>query len=237
MSDNPFTKDQIIGAYNRAPDPVRKIFNADTTTQIVLGLQGSFQLHVDQTGVLAKEIGYLLLGLENPDVFMQHLRAAGFDENTVQGIVREVNEKIFIPLRKEMEQVPSGAREAQPSAPVVPRPKAAVPPPPRVSIPAPAPMSGPTPPPMPMRAPIMDPERELPAGEETFSAKAPSALPPTAPLPPKALQPKSAGAPNRAVPPTPRPLPPRPPTNLPGAIPPPPPVQSYSSDPYREPVE
>ena len=72
MNDS-FTKEQVLAAYNAAPDFVRATFNDEKTTQIVIGLQTKYQLHIDSAGILAKEIGYLLLGLTNPSKFASRI--------------------------------------------------------------------------------------------------------------------------------------------------------------------
>lgn len=247
------TQDMALKAYREAPEYVRDVFNSDTTTQVVMSLQKKYQLHVDAAGTLAKEIGYLLLGLSNPQRFSDRLRTQGFADATIKAIVTEVNQKIFVPLRQAEEH--ASAKQT----PVAPKPKPAPPMPPRVSIPAQAPAAPATPPsPMP-RTPITDPERELPVGENASAAAPAPQHPASAPLPPKALQPRSgaAGLPGSlpamgASRPTPPPIrqqfAPPPPQNLPGAMPaargpmqsksaPPPPAKPYEVDPYREPPE
>lgn len=99
MNDS-ITKEQVLDAYNNAPDFVRAAFNDEKTTQIVIDLQKKYQLHVDSAGILAKEVGYLLLGLTNPNKFVIRLKNNNFPNQTVSGIVEEINQKIFSPLQE-----------------------------------------------------------------------------------------------------------------------------------------
>ncbi|MFA5744951.1 MAG: hypothetical protein WC887_01925 [Candidatus Paceibacterota bacterium] len=134
MNDT-ITKEQILAAYNNAPDFVRAVFNDEATTQVVIGLQSKLQLHVDAAGVLAKEVGYLLLGLVDPSKFVDRLKNSGFSEQAATEIITEINQKIFVPLREKMK---SGAgntqqpiRPTEPERPSVPPTtwRASVPPP------------------------------------------------------------------------------------------------------------
>ncbi|MCX6789919.1 MAG: hypothetical protein NTV60_00115, partial [Candidatus Kaiserbacteria bacterium] len=103
MNDT-ITKDQVIEAYNNAPDFVRAAFNDGKTTQVIVGLQSKFQLHIDQAGTLSKEVGYLLIGLIDQEKFARRLKSSGFSDQAVTEIARELNEKIFMPIRKAEEK-------------------------------------------------------------------------------------------------------------------------------------
>lgn len=232
------------------PAPIRNYLASGKYSDIARAVMGTYQLHVDQAGIFERELILLIMGLETPAEFEDALMGeASIPESTVQSIINDVNQEVFVPLRNEMEK---GAAPA----PTPSKPKPAPPAPPRVSIPSQAPAAPATPPPPMPRAPITDPERELPVGESA-SVAAPG--PASAPLPPKALQPRSgaAGLPAsipamNAPRPTPPPLrqqfAPPPPPNLPGAMPAargpmppkpttPPPAKPYEADPYREPLE
>jgi hypothetical protein len=64
-----------------------------------------YNLRIDQSGVLEREIMLLLMGVENPNEFTQALvEEAKLDQQTVNNIVQDINDQIFIPLRKEEEK-------------------------------------------------------------------------------------------------------------------------------------
>ncbi|MEK7604764.1 MAG: hypothetical protein AAB442_03145, partial [Patescibacteria group bacterium] len=87
-------------------------------TSVVQNLMTKFNLHIDQAGILEREIMLLLMGVENPDEFMQALASdAQLDQATITSIVQEVNNQIFIPLRQEMEHGGAGAGAAAPAPP------------------------------------------------------------------------------------------------------------------------
>ena len=131
-----FPKEQIVEAYNQAPDPVRNVFNGDDTVEIIVAIQNSYGLHIDTAGMIGQEIGYLLLGLTTPKDFYDRLHSNGLPTATVTSIVKDVNEKIFVPLQKKMReqgsessaetlQTPEYTRDQTPAEPTPePRPAA-----------------------------------------------------------------------------------------------------------------
>ena len=159
-----------MNAYNNAPDIVRVVFNDEKTTEIIMGVQAEFQLHVDSAGVLGKGVGHMLLGLVSPPELVQKLVAAGIPNASAQQIIAEINQKIFVPLR---EQVRSGGvgQPPKPAAPQAPR---------LVSIPVPK---------------YYAPPPQSPAYSHPDNKFAPSPLvSKIAPLPPKVVMPRATEA-------------------------------------------
>jgi|CXWL01.1.fsa_nt_gi hypothetical protein len=109
--DTTFSKEEVFAAYEAAPIPVRKTFAGEETVAIVLEIQRDYGLHVDTTGMIGKELGYLLLGLTTPSEFHDRLHANGLPAETVNRVINDVNEKIFQPLQKRM-------HEERPSEPI-----------------------------------------------------------------------------------------------------------------------
>jgi len=112
------TKDQVLTAYNSAPDLVRATFNDEATTQTLVELQAKFQIQVDSASILGKEVGYLLLGLTDPNTFTNRLKNSGFSEQVVTEIAKEITQKIFVPLREKMRN--EGVAIPEPVKPVMP---------------------------------------------------------------------------------------------------------------------
>jgi hypothetical protein len=92
--------DSIAILLEGVPAPIRAFVLNDlqSTSQ---ELMVRHQLHVDQGGVLEKELLLLLLGQENPEEFSGALRETGIPNEVVQGIVRDVNQQVFMRLREE----------------------------------------------------------------------------------------------------------------------------------------
>lgn len=111
------TGEQVRTAYAAAPAPIREAFSSEDTTKIILDLQNRHKLHVDSTGVLGRQVGYLLLGLISPMEFLGGLVEAGVSAEAAKDIVSEVNEQVFIPLRAKMQGVQPTPRPTTTPAP------------------------------------------------------------------------------------------------------------------------
>jgi hypothetical protein len=99
---NKFDTEIIASAYANAPLLVKNTFTNGDIITVVQNLQSTYGLHIDTSGVLSDEIGYLLIGLISPTEFYERLHAQGLPKDTVSSIVRDVNEKIFLPLQQKM---------------------------------------------------------------------------------------------------------------------------------------
>ena len=121
------------------PPSIRQYLGQGKYSPVAKHLMEKYGLHIDQGTVLEREIMLLLMGIESPDEFVQALtEEARLDEKTIRGIMGDVNEQIFIPLRDEMRRADTKKEELKgppppPSYPPklpVPRPPQIMPPPP-----------------------------------------------------------------------------------------------------------
>lgn len=236
--------DQYVETFNKLPAPIRSYLIDDELGNIVQTLAQKYTLHVDVTGMLARSTSYMLMGLMSPTQLQTELVQAGVSSETATSLLTELNEKIFVPVRGQVQAsqeqngeviIDSAPAEAltkvSPSAPSIPpavvrpetKPVALNTPPIPVTSVVPAPA---TPAPTQSQAstpvPVHLPMRTMAADMEAVKEHRPIA-PITSSMP--------VVAPTAS---TPQPLvtsvQPPPPSNLPGV----PLVKEYSADPYRE---
>lgn len=112
--NKPFTREEVAKAYNEATEQVRATFTDEKTTQTLVDLGKDLQLHIDQSGLLGREAGYLLLGLTNPAEFSSRLKEGGFADIMVNKIVLDLNKKIFIPLRDSLREAAQAPEVSEP---------------------------------------------------------------------------------------------------------------------------
>ena len=213
------TFDQDLSAVvSQLPAPIRAFFVNGKVEIVAKNLMQKYQLHIDQGAVVGREIILLLLGLKNAAEFVKTLaEEARLNQQTITGIVQDINTQIFIPLREE--EMKSGEMKASPTPglpKLIPVQKPSGTPPSHFHLQNKiAPPSRPAQPP----AKPMDNRKLLEDHEEPhieFKKMPPPNLP---------------GA--IYHPPIPKPIvPPIPPKPIPS-----PPAKSYSSDPYREPID
>lgn len=253
-----YTQQELKERYEKLPEVLKNaMFSADIAAKIFeIGKKHS--LTIEKIGLMAEEVGYLILGLTRPTELVSALgEALGVKENQTKEIASDLNRQIFFPLREALKaahQIEIGEEEIQKGAVEIKTP-------PLPPLPKPAPAAiPPTPPVTPIPKPTPIPAPPKPAPEESF-------LPPR-PIPPPSPAPFSTPAPVLKIPPLdlrfqakPRPteLLPKPeimgkgifgapptinnfpkptpaPTEKP-TPPQPPKTQPRSFDPYREPTE
>lgn len=239
------TGEQVRAAYAQAPEEVRRTFASEETTNTIIAIQRRYQLHIDISGVLGKQVGWLLLGLMSPMEFLGGLVDAGVSGDVAKAIVTDVNEQIFAPLRARMQGAPA-ATQAAPVQPI-PAPAPSVPqtpaepvwPQPSALATPPAPVATPPQPAWPPAATVHvyippQPQSPITASPEAVAPTTPQSYP--VPQPPPPTPTYTAPAPTAdsvPLPTQPRTAPP--PPNLPGATPEPLPIH-HENDPYREPI-
>lgn len=89
------------------PPIIRDYLSQGKYTPVAKDMMAKYGLRIDQGGVLEREIMLLLMGIEDPAEFSKTLaEEARLDQKTVNDIMQDINEQIFIPLREEMRKRP-----------------------------------------------------------------------------------------------------------------------------------
>jgi hypothetical protein len=126
-----FTDQEIEDATRKATKLIQdEISSGEDTAVAIAGLGKKFNLHIDQIGKIAELTRNLLLGLIAPEEFFKELIVAGISDKDAREIVKEINQKIFIPLREQMRKgegnipKPEGATSepTKPAEPVTTKP-------------------------------------------------------------------------------------------------------------------
>jgi hypothetical protein len=204
---DPTVEESLRVLLGQVPAPIRS-FVLNNLASKTGELMARYSIHVDQGGILERELLLMLLGQEQPADFVAELQTAGIAPDVVRSLINDINKEVFIPLREQEEQsgvapaalpnlekaspktewVPvnvahSVSMSAPTAAPVMPvaTPAAIMPtlPTPAISMPAPTPMQ-----PKPTQS-FGLPPANLPGALE-FHASAPEplpAIPPPTPLP------------------------------------------------------
>lgn len=110
------------------PQPVRDFVTSPERARIALSLTYKHRLHADEAGEFERAYMFMLLGISSPEEFVDTLTKAGIPPETVRALAQDVNEQVFVPLRKA-EQAPQRATVAPTQAVTLPGSSIPVPPP------------------------------------------------------------------------------------------------------------
>ncbi len=243
QTPNDLSVDEAISTLlSELPKPVQDFVTGPDRARIALSLSQKYQLHVDQAGAFEIAYMHMLLGISSPEEFVDTLTKAGISSEAVRGLANDVNEQVFVPLRKAEQEpaapvpkavAPVVAPLPAPAAPILPGSTEPVPqqvvPPPTHHYPVPA---APLPHTLiypPYAVPYGTPMYMMPVHHPQQWVTPPVATPlpeQPVPTPPVPVQPS-----------TPIPVPPLMETRpIATPMPQPTPIQKeYSADPYREP--
>jgi hypothetical protein len=85
--------------------PIRTFLAEKRHATMAAGLMRRFQLHIDQTGVIEREIMLLLMGIEGPEEFAQALKDdAELPDDVLSAVISTINQELLMPLREELRQ-------------------------------------------------------------------------------------------------------------------------------------
>ena len=105
------TPEQLRAAYSKLPVVIREYLSGEELSTVTEAIGTKYGLHVDTVGAVNREASNMLLGLINPTQFVGELKSAGIPDATIAPLVQELNEKVFMPLHKKMQE-PDAARES-----------------------------------------------------------------------------------------------------------------------------
>ena len=106
-------EDSIATLLSGLPGPVQDFVLGPDRPRIAIELSKKYNLHVDQAGALEQAFMYMLLGVSSPEEFVDSLTKANIPAESVRGLAQDVNEQVFLPLRKaEQAGAPVATRTA-----------------------------------------------------------------------------------------------------------------------------
>lgn len=110
------------------PAPVRNFFAQGKLGETARTLMDRYALHVDQGGIVERELMFALLGLRSPDEIAEALYTdLPVSRQTVIDIIADFNKEVFVPLREEMRKGENVPPLSSPTPPQPPLPPAAGP--------------------------------------------------------------------------------------------------------------
>lgn len=121
-------EDAVATLLGELPKPVRDFVTSPERARIALSLTYKHRLHADEAGEFERAYMFMLLGISSPEEFVDTLTRAGIPPETVRALAQDVNEQVFVPLRKA-EQTPKRPPVIPVQATTLPGSTVPVPPP------------------------------------------------------------------------------------------------------------
>jgi len=110
-----FTREQLLIQFKRMPEETKEAITSFENAQAIKEISDKNNLHVDQMGELAEEVGLILLGLTKIYILPSRLtRALNIDRNQTNQIITDLNDKLFSKLQHILKTINTTARPATP---------------------------------------------------------------------------------------------------------------------------
>ena len=109
VPENQLSIEDAIGTLLEGlPKEVRDFVTGPERSRVALSLSQKYRLHADEAGEFERAYIFMLLGISSPEEFVDTLTKAGIPAESVRGLAKDVNEQVFVPLRR----VEQGAQPA-----------------------------------------------------------------------------------------------------------------------------
>jgi hypothetical protein len=105
--------ESVATLFRSLPPPIRTFLQGTQKDALMISLTKKYNLHTDQAGEFEKSFLFMLLGVYKPDEFVSTLKEAGLSEEVINLLAQDINEQVFIPLRKAEEGASSASSLAQ----------------------------------------------------------------------------------------------------------------------------
>lgn len=102
---NRYPKDEIFEHYEKLPEELKDALTSVNISDQLFEIGKKINLTVEKMGLMAEEIGYVILGFTKPQEFTSLLQKnLEVDIELASQIASEINRKIFLPLREALKQ-------------------------------------------------------------------------------------------------------------------------------------
>ncbi len=115
-------EEAVAGLVSEMPKAVQDFILGPKKDQISLELTQKYRLHADQAGEFQHSFLMMLLGVVSPEEFAASLQKEKVPQEVINGLITDINEKVFIPIQNQertapAELVPAPQRQTAPTGP------------------------------------------------------------------------------------------------------------------------
>lgn len=96
-----YSSDELNEIFDKLPEALKDAIVSVDNARIIGEIGKKYNLHIDQTGEVAEEVGLVLLGLTHPTEFVSQLtKKVGIDRVVASQIASDINDRIFLKVRE-----------------------------------------------------------------------------------------------------------------------------------------
>lgn len=100
-----YSTEFLTEKYKILPKNIRDVANSIETDNLIKSISEEHRLHMDIAEILYDEIVYVIFGAEKSVDFIKNLkRQTLLPDEKINAIAKDVNEKIFLPMRETMKE-------------------------------------------------------------------------------------------------------------------------------------
>lgn len=101
-----YTEEQFLEKYNSLPQELKTAMSSIESSEIIQAIGKKYGLHIDQTGELASETGFVLLGFTKPEDYIRNLKdRLKVDPQKAKEIALEINSRIFSKVKENLKRL------------------------------------------------------------------------------------------------------------------------------------
>lgn len=110
-----YSEEKLKKIYNELPRDIQVAIFSIETGKLITAISKSFGLHLNQTGSIAEEAGYVMIGLTAPKDFKKKLgdKLPELNDKVITSITSQIDEQIFSKIRASMEEVHAGHKNKE----------------------------------------------------------------------------------------------------------------------------
>ncbi|MCC7004964.1 hypothetical protein IT397_03550, partial [Candidatus Nomurabacteria bacterium] len=107
-------EDNLKKIFDSLPEDIRSAISSADTGEALRTIGVKYKLHFDKIDTLVDEVGLVLFGVNKSSELKENIRkSTGLDENTLNSLVKDIDDLIFSKIKKSLVNMESGENKVE----------------------------------------------------------------------------------------------------------------------------
>lgn len=107
--------------FSKLPDEIQDVVLSSDTSEKIEVIGKKYNLLIDKIGLLDDETKYLMLGITQPDKYVESLQKnLSLDQKTAESIAKDINDQVLLAIRESLQKIQPSQEESPEVAQDVP---------------------------------------------------------------------------------------------------------------------